>query len=96
MESQEDFKDMERLLRQDPPVIVGGGGSAFVWIRRDLATLVADVSTIPNTAPHPATPRNYIVYKVDIDAIVAAISKGDGSVTLPIPLNSRLHATVIQ
>src|SRR5437016_4866043 len=92
-----EFPSIESLREQDPPIIVGGGGSAFVWIRRDLATLVTDLSTIPNTAPHPGNPANYIVYRVDVNATLAVISKGDGSVAMPISmLNSRFHSTVFQ
>ena len=101
MESSEKVKSIRHsfteggILEQDPPIIVGGGGSGFVWIRKDLATQVTDLSTIPSSAPHPLTKTNYIVYKVNVDLGVVAVSKGDGSLTIPISLNARTHSIIV-
>jgi hypothetical protein len=81
-------------LEQDPPIIVGGGGSAFVWIKRSLATQVTDLSTIPSTAPHPAVPSDFIVYKVDADITVAVVTKGNGTTAvIHNRMNPRMHST---
>ena len=100
METQEDLKDINRLLQADPPVIVGGGGSAFVWIKRSLATLVADPTDprqVPNGAPHPGTKSDYIVYKLAPNLTLAVVSKGDATVpTVVDSMEPRLHSTIFK
>lgn len=82
-------------FEQDPPIVVGGGNSAYVWIKRSLATLVKNPTTIPSTVPHPADPSSFIVYRVNVDIHVAVVQKGDGSVAAAhTNMNSKTHSTI--
>jgi hypothetical protein len=87
--------DVVKILEQDPPIIVGGGGSAFVWIKRDIATLITDLSTIPASAPHPGHQKDYIVYKIGVDLTLAVVSKGNGDIPATLSgMNPKKHSTV--
>jgi hypothetical protein len=78
MESQEEIKDMAQVLLQDPPVIVGGGGSAYVWIKRGATLLTAEeVEDLDEDVPKPGAPENFIVYRVEPDLTLAVVYKGD-------------------
>ena len=54
-------------LGSDPPVVVGGGGSTWIWIKRDTNFQLFDPGNIPNTItpPDPAiTPQNPGLYNL--------------------------------
>jgi len=51
----------------DPPVIVGGGSSTWIWIKRDTNPQLFDPNNLPNTVtpPDPAiTPRSPGLYNL--------------------------------
>ena len=51
----------------DPPVIVGGGSSTWIWIKRDTNPQLFDPNNLPNTVtpPDPAiTPQNPGLYNL--------------------------------
>lgn len=89
-------KDIEQIiLEKDPPIIVGGGGSAYVWIRRSLATEVEDPTTLPNNIPHPMEKGEFIVYLVDVNVVGSAVFKGEGTATVIFDgLHPGKHVTV--
>lgn len=99
MQSQEDFKDMAQLLLQDPPIIVGGGGSAYVWIKKGMATQLTDeeIEDLDEDVPKPGAPLNYTVYRVDADVSLAVVSKGDNKPPkVHGDMNPKYHSSVFQ
>ena len=46
-------KNNERVVPGDPPIIVGGGGSTWIWIRKDANIQFFDPAFIPNTVTPP-------------------------------------------
>ena len=62
----------------NPPIVVGGGGSTIIWMRKSLNPVEIDPSTLPAAAPRPADPTLYKCFKCDVDIHVATVSKGIG------------------
>lgn len=52
-------------LQDDPPIIVGGGGSTLVWIRRDQNHRKISPAEVPEGAEKPAHPEQYDIYILD-------------------------------
>src|SRR5712692_3819776 len=52
----------KNVLDTDPPILVGGGGSSFIWIRRDLDPQL--VTRVPSGAPQPPNPDSYYCFRV--------------------------------
>ncbi|HSQ22955.1 MAG TPA: hypothetical protein VLN44_01010 [Pyrinomonadaceae bacterium] len=52
------------MLDGDPPILVGGGGSSFIWIRKDLEPQLVDPLGVPGSAPQPLNPASYYCFKV--------------------------------
>ena len=51
----------------DPPVLVGGGSSTWIWIKRDTNAQLFDPTNIPNTVTPPdaaITPQNPGLYNL--------------------------------
>lgn len=98
MESQEEIKDMAQLLLQDPPVIVGGGGSAYVWIKGGATLLTPEeVENLDEHVPKPGAPENFIVYRVDSDLTLAVVSKGDNKPPkVHSGMNPKYHSSAFQ
>jgi hypothetical protein len=84
--------ETEKDIRgDDPPIIVGGGGSAYVWIRKDLnPTLVADPSTIRN---HPKSPNKYHVFNCGVDIKNITVDNGKGNQTPVTNVDKDKHLT---
>src|SRR6476620_626584 len=40
-------------IGSDPPIIVGGGGSTWIWIKRDTNLQLFDPNNLPNTVTPP-------------------------------------------
>jgi hypothetical protein len=75
-------KDKPLVLPGDPPIIVGGGGSAFVWIRKDLDPQLVDGTAIPASAPQPAHPDQYYCFKcsgINLSKIIVDEGNGGGA-----------------
>lgn len=88
-------KKQPLVLPGDPPIIVGGGGSAFVWIRKDLAPSLVDHSTIPASAPQPAHPDAYYCFKcsgINLSKIIVDEGNGSGPGS-PKPMNGKKNVT---
>ncbi len=52
----------KNVLDTDPPILVGGGGSSFIWIKKDLDPQL--VTRVPGGAPQPLDPDLYYCFKV--------------------------------
>lgn len=62
----------QRPQEVDPPIIVGGDGSTYVWVRTDLA-----LTYEPNPQPdYPVNAASYRCYKVEVDLV--SVSSHDG------------------
>jgi hypothetical protein len=83
------------VLPGDPPIIVGGGGSAFIWIRKDLEPQLVDSTTIPASAPQPLHPDQYYCFICSrINLAKVAVDEGNGGGPgAPKPVNTRKNVT---
>jgi hypothetical protein len=50
------------MLPNDPPILVGGGGSTFVYIRKDLMPQLIDPDDVPGGAPGPKHLARYHIF----------------------------------
>ena len=66
---------MSTMFMEDPPIIVGGGSSTYIWIKKDLAlTPVAD----PNPAYEIKFDKSkYNCYDVAVDLVSYKTNDGD-------------------
>ena len=60
----------------NPPIIVGGGGSTIIWMRKSISPVEIDPSTLPASAPRPADVTLYKCFKCNVNVQAATISKG--------------------
>jgi hypothetical protein len=71
---KEDKEKKDRPLDGDPPIIVGGGGSTYIWVRRNFAG-AGTLQPFPNPDPqYPIPPAdlqylidNYYCYDIGVD-----------------------------
>lgn len=52
-------KSNRNIFQADPPIIVGGGGSAYVWIKKTLLPKMIDPNSVHD---HPAHPDLYYCF----------------------------------
>ena len=52
-------------LQSDPPILIGGGGSTLIWIRKDQNARRLPPEQVPGTTEKPAHPELYDVYVLD-------------------------------
>jgi len=52
-------------LQSDPPILIGGGGSTLIWIRKDQNARRLPLEQVPDTTEKPAHPELYDVYVLD-------------------------------
>jgi hypothetical protein len=69
-----------RMDQANPPIIVGGGGSTIIWMRKSLSPVEIDPSTLPAAAPRPADVTLYKCFKCNVDIHVATVTKGIGGI----------------
>jgi hypothetical protein len=84
---------LTKLVPGDPPILVGGGGSSFVWIRKDQVPKLIEPAKVPGGAPHPQTPGLYYVFKVKDSHVKVVVHDGNtvpGSSTQPVNGNKYL------
>lgn len=91
----EDNLTESSIVGSDPPVLVGGGGSTWVWIRKDQAPKPVDPKDLPAfpDPPDPATmpkhPEDYLILHLE-NFTVSRVHVHDGQVDkskVPIPNN---------
>ena len=66
------------LVSTDPPVMVGGGGSSFIWIAKDLDPQLFQPSEVPARAPKPPNPDDYYCFRIQGDIGKLVIDDGNG------------------
>jgi hypothetical protein len=88
---------LTRLAIGDPPIIVGGGGSTYVWIKKSVfdheILNPATVNDPDITAPDH--PNLYRLFECDVNVTEATVKKKKG--TTPSPnsgMDPKTHATV--
>ena len=52
-------------LQTDPPILIGGGGSTLIWIRKDQNARRLPPEQVPGTTDKPAHPELYDIYVLD-------------------------------
>lgn len=76
------------MLDSDPPILVGGGGSSFIWIRKDLDPQLVDPLGVPAAAPKPAHPDSYYCFRLQGNVMKINVDDGSGS-SGPKPANGK-------
>jgi len=69
-------RSKKNVLDTDPPILVGGGGSSFIWIRKDLDPQL--VTRVPGGAPQPPNPDSYYCFRVQGNIGNVVINEGIG------------------
>lgn len=71
-------------IGSDPPIIVGGGGSTYIWIKKDTNPELVDPATLgandPDPDTRPVTPGLYYLFhlpRLNVRAVHA--NDGDGT-----------------
>ena len=71
-------------IGSDPPIIVGGGGSTYIWIKKDTNPELVDPATLgandPDPDTRPVTPGLYYLFhlpRFNVRAVHA--NDGDGT-----------------
>lgn len=73
-------------LPTDPPIIIGGGGSTLIWIRKDQHARKIPSTQVPYGAETPAHPDSYDIFILDgFDCASVKVNDGGG--------NSASHST---
>jgi hypothetical protein len=67
-------------FQANPPIVVGGGGSTIIWMRKSLSPVEIDPATLPAAAPRPNDPSLYKCFKCNVDIHVATVTKGIGGI----------------
>jgi len=57
-------RSKKNVLDTDPPILVGGGGSSFIWIKKDLEPQLVDPLGVPASAPQPPDAILYYCFRV--------------------------------
>lgn len=71
-------------LQSDPPVLVGGGGSTLIWIRKDQNARPLPPAQVPDTADKPAHPDLYEVFILD-NFVCSQVRVHDGGAGHSVP-----------
>ena len=53
----------EESFASDPPILVGGGGSTLIWVRKDFEPEVIEGHEKFNNPPKLQHPENYRIYR---------------------------------
>ena len=84
------------LLDTDPPILVGGVGSSFVWIRKDQLPKLVEPDSVPVRAPRPQTPALYYIFEVKDSHVKVVVDDGNTAPGPPKTVNSRFHLTTFE
>jgi hypothetical protein len=84
-------------LQSDPPVLVGGGGSTLIWIRKDQKARPLPLVQVPGTAEKPAHPDQYEIYILD-DFVCSKVRVHDGGAghSVPHPTQGKKHHVMFE
>ena len=84
-------------LQTDPPVLVGGGGSTLIWIRKDQNARPLPLAEVPGTADKPAHPDLYDVYILDdFVCYQVRVHDGGGGRSVPHRTQGKKHHVVFE
>ena len=91
-------------MDSDPPILVGGGGSTLIWIRKDQQPHPIDPATLPdppnpNAPEKPKHPDQYDCFILS-DLTVGNVRVHDGSPgppnPVPHPVHGKKHFTLFE
>jgi len=68
----------KNVLDTDPPILVGGGGSSFIWIKQTLEPQLVDPLGVPASAPQPPNPALYYCFQVQGNIGKLVVNEGTG------------------
>jgi hypothetical protein len=78
---------------QVPPIVVGGGNSTIVWIRRDTNPTLIDHDSLPVTAPKPRFPDVYYCFECIGDVSIVDAKDGKGNSNGHRDMDPKKHKT---
>lgn len=70
----------EEQFASDPPILVGGGGSTLIWIRKDFEPEVIEEHQKVKNPPKLQHPENYRIYRyenLEITSSTVRTKKGE-------------------
>jgi hypothetical protein len=69
----------EDILQVNPPIIIGGGGSTLIWIKKGLYPKMIDpTADVSANAPKPRNPELYYCFECAQETRRATTHKGNG------------------
>jgi hypothetical protein len=77
------------LAGADPPIMVGGGGSAFIFMAKDLDPQLVEPSAVPGGAPQPPDPNQYYCFRVNGNIGNLVLDEGNGGPPSGHPANGK-------
>jgi len=81
----------------DPPILVGGGGSTLIWIRKDQNARKISAGQVPDTAMKPGNPEMYDVYVLDnFDCSNVKVDHGGSGNPIAHSMQGKKHHTQFQ
>ena len=84
-------------LPTDPPIIVGGGGSTLIWIRKDQHPESIDHGTLPDLPGKPANPAMYDCYVLrNFESSHVKVHDGGAGSHVPHPIKGKKHYTFFE
>lgn len=86
-------------LPSDPPVIVGGGGSTLIWIRKDQNAEAIDpagVGDLPGKPAHPSLYDCYILKNFDSSSVKVHDGRKGPHTPVQHPVQGSRHHTFFE
>ena len=86
-------------LPTDPPIIIGGGGSTVVWIRKDQQAEQVDPAKLPDSVGKPAHTNLYDCYILkNFESSHIKVHDGRSGPHTPVghPVQGRSHYTLFE
>lgn len=81
-------------LSDDPPILVGGGGSTVIWLRKDIPfNVFFDPSNLKNG---PKTPSKYYAVECMMDVTTVESDDGNGNQKDHQNMNKKKHRTAFE
>lgn len=92
MATKKKSRKRRNVLGTDPPILVGGGGSSFIWIKKDLEPQLVDPMSVPGSAPQPLDPDLYYCFRVQGNIGKVVLTDGNAAPPTGKPVNNKKYS----